>query len=154
MMYIQDYDEWIPSVDGENWEGWYGQIFPYVKNAKVFVCPSSLAEGSLRKVTTAPHMHIGYGYNYHKPGNYPWPRQKIGRIRRPSGTLIICDSYGDTTSTPPGQNAYAVAAGSSLRAVSDRHNKGANVLFFDWHVSWYTKEYLNSLAGQGMWQRD
>ena len=155
MMYIQDYNEWIPTVNGENWELWCGQILPYVQKAKVFECPTSLSEGSFRKFTPPNDgFHIGYGYNYHKPWcAYNWPRQKISRISRPSNTLIICDSFGDKTSSPPGLWAYAVTARSDLRAISDRHNKGANVLFFDWHVAWYTKEYLESPPFE-IWQRE
>ena len=157
MMYIQDYNEWIPTVNGENWELWCGQILPYVQKAKVFECPTSLSEGSFRKFTPPnAGFHIGYGYNYHKPDwPYQWPRQKISRISRPSNTLIICDSFGDKTSSPPGLWAYAVTAGhgNNIRVISDRHNKGANVLFFDWHVAWYTKEYLESPPYE-IWQRE
>ena len=170
VMYIQDNDEWIPAANGEpktsNWDTWAGQsgILPYVKNVKVYECPSSYIEGSFRKVpppgTSCRFYHIGYGYNYwDRVHSCNWPRQKIGQIKRPSGTLIICDSFGDTTGSLwpffVGSCAYAVTSGGPYRVVSDRHNGGANVLHFDWHVAWYPKRYLSSCPyPYTIWKRD
>jgi len=42
MQYVQDFDETYPK--GHNWSnrisGWAGQIYPYIKSAAVFTCPS------------------------------------------------------------------------------------------------------------------
>ena len=145
--YIDDYEEWIPPVDH-----WYDYIFPeYISNPKIFECPTSLSEGPIRKVTTKPHFNIGYGYNYYGR-SHVWPRQKIGQIKRPSGTILICDSYGDTHSGSEMQYAYATTQYSSYRRPSARHNAGANILFFEMHVAWhkYAEYYYNAQ----MWERE
>ena len=173
LMYGTDNNDWIPESNGAPLlagAGWYRQISPdYIKSVRVFECPTSLSEFPLRAVgcysgnpnafisDTGQEGHFGYGYNYYGP--YPvlaqWPLQKLNQIKRPSGTLIICDSYGQLTE---GAYAYCVTAGSTLRSVSDRHSRGANVLFFDWHVNKELKTYLDSpingtYAG-GIWDRN
>ena len=41
LQYTQDYDEKYPSgTNGTRGRGWAGQIFPYVKSAQIYVCPS------------------------------------------------------------------------------------------------------------------
>ena len=145
---------WIPGVgSGTGSLYWYSAIYPYVKNPKTFMCPSSLNEHPNR---SSFGEEIGYGYNYYNRIEcYQWPWQKMGRIRLPSETLIICDSYGDETSSPPGRWAYAVAPWTT-RQLSDRHNEGANVLFFDGHVSWYKKGWLSGQAtvNNSIWNRE
>src|SRR5690349_25055985 len=46
--YIQDYDDTLP-MGGYNWLGsgsrWYRDIYPYVKNAGILVCPSKNEAG-------------------------------------------------------------------------------------------------------------
>ena len=154
MMYSNDYESWIPIVGGELWEGWYGQIFPkYIKAAKVFECPTSLSEGEFRKVTTAPHANMGYGYNYWDHAlSKSWPRQKINQIKKTSDALIICDSFGNTLSDPPGQDSYAVVPIYVTRTVSNRHMNGADILFLDGHVSWRLWRDLE-YDYYGIWQR-
>ena len=160
LMYIGDNNDWIPSVEGTPmWNGWYRDICPtYVQSTKAFECPTSLSEGSLRKVPTVfSDGNFGYGYNYMRPGyGIFWPWQKIHQIKRPGKTIIICDSFGDETSTPPGKYAYATTPISSYRRPSARHERGANLLFFDGHVAWYayTVYYYAVTPGPtGMWER-
>lgn len=60
MMYTQDYDEHYPQAywykndagDGAGYVQWSGSIFPYIKNAQVFVCPSHRSGGM---IPTNPH---------------------------------------------------------------------------------------------------
>ena len=172
LMYETDNNDWIPENNGVplfTFAGWYRQISPaYIKSVRVFECPTSLSEFPYRAVgcfpggnpnafisTTGDEGHFGYGYNYYMP--YPavtWPLQKLNQIKRPSGTLIICDSYGQLTD---GTKAYCVTAGSPLRSVSGRHSRGANVLFFDGHVTHKLKTDLdNPIKGTyagGIWDR-
>ncbi|MBT9133169.1 MAG: hypothetical protein DDT33_01705 [Firmicutes bacterium] len=81
---------------------------------------------------------------------------RMGKIARHSQTLLICDSYGE-----PSTGYYAATVyGGGVRHASDRHSGGANVLFFDGHVDWYTKEYLHSYGwgsanwAGSLWDRD
>ncbi|MBI4231767.1 DUF1559 domain-containing protein [Candidatus Peregrinibacteria bacterium] len=159
-MYMQDYDEWILQYTGvDDNQMWYGDLYPtYVQNARTFECPSSLSEFSFRAVTTAPHLHIGIGYAYQKPEfGTGWGYWKWDRIINPAEKLLLCDSYGQLPSVgDEGLYASVVTPEGSLRVVSNRHNGGANVLFFDWHVGWYTERYLTGTSGNRplVWYRD
>jgi len=163
LMYIGDNNDWIPHVNGTpTWNGWYRDICPtYVATTKAFECPTSLSEGDLRKVpavftsTTDVQGRFGYGYNY-QLGGRTWGYQRIVQIKRPGKTILVCDSFGDETSTPAGKAAYATTPGTDLRRPSARHEKGANLLFFDGHVAWYpylVYYYATSPNANGMWER-
>ena len=155
-MYIQDNDDAIPTVNGCAWSLWSGQISPYVNSPKVFECPTARSEGNIRTIATvAGNQHIPYGYNFENPNSgQQWPQQWIAQISSPATTLIVCDSYGVTTSGSLGQKSYCVTTHSATRSVASRHNGGANVLFFDWHVKWYKTSFLNAPASRAMWIRN
>lgn len=59
IQYVQDYDEQFPNgADGNGYGlGWAGQIYPYVKTTKSFLCPSDT--GSANGDTD----YISYAYN-------------------------------------------------------------------------------------------
>lgn len=164
-MYFGENNDWVDSVQGTPyWNGWYRDLCPaYIPGTKVFECPSSLSEGLFRKVpkafssTTGNEGRFGYGFNYHGLWTN-WNAQKLSQLKRPSGTLLICDSFGDTTSTPPGNFAYAVASAGDVwtaeRAPSKRHSNGANILFFDGHISWLPAvKYYYDVTINGIWDR-
>jgi len=167
-LYENSENEWIPELSAAG-GAWYMRICPrYIKPTKVFECPTSVSEFSFRKVPSvfggvdAAESCMGYGYNYKFPGGSQWAAQKISQIKRPARTLILCDSYGDSTGAGwpylVGFMSYAVAAQEPLRTISNRHNAGGNVLFFDSHVNWNLKTVLNSpVKGTwtgGIWDRN
>ena len=175
LMYVQNYDGWqiyIGGIEGGQPNGdntnWYGQLFPtYLSTAKSFECPTSVSEFPWREIIDSPPpapyrtytwAHMGIGYAYAVMG-HGWTYDKLSDVVNPQKKVLLCDSYGDEF-WGPGYWAYAVDAQGTGRTVSDRHNKGANVLHFDGHVGWYTKEYLNALPdwtghspGFDMWVR-
>lgn len=158
LMYSGDNNDWISSVNSTpTWNGWYRDICPtYVNTTKTFECPTSLSEGSIRKVpaifstTVDIEGRFGYGYNY-QLGGVQWGFQKIIKIKRPAKIIFICDSFGDETSSPQGKAAYATCIGTELRRPSSRHERGANLLFFDGHVTWYP--YVVYYNTTNMWDR-
>ena len=165
-LYEDDHDGWVyPSVTAPGYSQfcWYSKIFPYVKNSKVFECSSSSSEHPGRKLSSTPGTgwniwNLGYGYNYYNWWASPaatYSFMKLHQISRHSNTLLLLDSFGNTTSSPPGADAKDVTVNSSARAVSDRHNGRANCLFFDGHVAHYTKGFLDSQsAAHGIWDRN
>src|SRR5437764_10900424 len=85
MMYAQDYDELMvhgsgvsalcaPKADGtqDPCEGWEPKIQPYIKNWKVFVCPSNPRSDALRTgLSASPNTATGrcrssYGINLNR----------------------------------------------------------------------------------------
>ncbi|MES2463055.1 MAG: DUF1559 domain-containing protein [Armatimonadota bacterium] len=112
--YIQDYDETLP-MGGYNWLGngsrWYRDIYPYVKNAGILVCPSKNEAGYIPTLNQpagnpyGPTTSGGYGANVNimvfpynpAPGNgnpnaTPTVTKSLAEIPDSSGTFLICEA--------------------------------------------------------------
>jgi prepilin-type N-terminal cleavage/methylation domain-containing protein len=147
MMYVQDYDETYPrnqqTKDGSPTAYWYwGNLLqPYVKNTKVFNCPS----------TTRDHIADGgYGANVRLFVNRTETPIKLSAVTAPANTYMVMD-YGtwrvleafinnptNLSYLPGVGNAGVSCTGST--AVSDcekgRHFDGVTVNFADGHSKW------------------
>jgi prepilin-type N-terminal cleavage/methylation domain-containing protein/prepilin-type processing-associated H-X9-DG protein len=114
-MYVQDNDGRYPmssSTDGTG-RRWPDYIFPYVKSAQIFVCPSVgsndvTARGLAWSASTGPTgQYFGYGYNYQYLGNSRTPARPgfpftatDGVVTAPTQTVAIADTSGvGTTGT-------------------------------------------------------
>jgi prepilin-type N-terminal cleavage/methylation domain-containing protein/prepilin-type processing-associated H-X9-DG protein len=151
MQYSQDYDERFPKcytrvngVGSENRWFWRndtypGQIFPYVKNKQVFVCPSGQPG------------HYGASMTLMPSGDGATPSQ--GQIVKPAETIAFADANaqgGDLNTGNGGSwqggselrpltaaNITAVGPGTACNCRSlwaPRHNEMANVAFADGHA--------------------
>lgn len=100
MMYVQDYDEVSPSMGSGEVQSkeWWGNIYPYVKNLNVFLCPdrdevNGSGHGGQQTVggvlLTMPTLS-GYGYNW-------------GPIGWRGGGLLERQQYIDPTNTSKGR---------------------------------------------------
>jgi prepilin-type N-terminal cleavage/methylation domain-containing protein/prepilin-type processing-associated H-X9-DG protein len=74
VQYMQDNDETTPALE-TSLKGWAGKIYPYVKNAQVFVCPSdeNKALGFVPATTTIngvayAYRRLSYVYNFNVHG--------------------------------------------------------------------------------------
>jgi prepilin-type processing-associated H-X9-DG protein len=137
MMYQQDYDEsnintnliesyTLPSgaLSPSTNCLWMYQLYPYVKNAQVFSCPSDAAAKFNPAVYTGT---LGYGFN----DIYGASGLALAALQRPSETLIFADT-----------NYYLVdwdtsATSDNHTPVLPRHNGGANLAMYDGHAKWY-----------------
>jgi prepilin-type N-terminal cleavage/methylation domain-containing protein/prepilin-type processing-associated H-X9-DG protein len=94
LMYSQDYDEHMPAgsrtIDGTGIR-WGGQIQPYVKNLKIFTCPSAsqFTYGGQSGPTG------GYGYNACGLNNH-----SLAEIAKPVETIMLGDSCGVQNTNP------------------------------------------------------
>jgi len=139
MLYIQDYNEWIPPCreSTDCWTWWVSYLYPYLKNLKVYVCPSGI-----KQIVDAGYGHgtpfsilTNYGYNvYYKSdiggsGNI-W--RKLGKVNNPTKKHIIMDV--NCVSAMSGRPWYG--EGQFNTAAIGRHTGGTktNVLFLDGHV--------------------
>jgi prepilin-type N-terminal cleavage/methylation domain-containing protein/prepilin-type processing-associated H-X9-DG protein len=151
MQYSQDYDEYYPKCyTADNGAGsnvrWFwrndtypGQLYAYIKNKQVFVCPSG-TPGS-------------YGCNtaLMPAGASPTPKQ--GQVTKPAETIAFADAnaWGGDVNTGNGgtfqggselrpltaANITAVGPGTACNCRSlwaPRHNEMANVAFADGHA--------------------
>jgi prepilin-type processing-associated H-X9-DG protein len=100
MMYTQDYDETYPPAGK-----WQSGVYPYVKDRKLFQCPSDTGSGS-------------YAFNQALSG------ASLARVRNPATTTALFESNLHKPN----------AAGLAKDAVSNRHPGGSNWGFGDGHV--------------------
>ncbi|HHX40811.1 MAG TPA: DUF1559 domain-containing protein [Armatimonadetes bacterium] len=84
LMYVQDYDERLPTrYDGK--AQWKDQIMPYVKNTDALRCPST------------KQYSIGWAQGY-------LDRVTMAQIQSPAETVILCDA--GMVNTNSGSKAY------------------------------------------------
>jgi prepilin-type N-terminal cleavage/methylation domain-containing protein/prepilin-type processing-associated H-X9-DG protein len=160
MQYCQDYDERFPMCRYDNGRDnvpspingtnvtftWCENIYPYVKNAQVFVCPSdATARPSTFGTVGTNRGHIwSYGRNY---GYFNGDKAivnnalTLGQFPQPAETIMLNDTNSCNRSGPrlpnwPGNGTTSVDAGITATYFSPRHNEGANFGFFDGHCKW------------------
>ncbi|MDF2440778.1 MAG: hypothetical protein JWN98_1762, partial [Abditibacteriota bacterium] len=94
-----------------------GALFPYTKNAEVYMCPSN---------EDAETKRLSYSMNCGVSGLHSV------RLREPAVTVLLVDEYRTS-------DAYfwAVDMGTSTDALTQDHNGGGNLLFADGHVKFF-----------------
>jgi len=165
LQYAQDYDEMYPScrVAPNMCSGqanykltlvWAEEIFPYVKNSGVYVCPSrvSLNWGECGNTPDSARALIPknhYGVNC-KPFTYGLA---MASVQMPASLFYISDSplgadYAKLFWNP---NTNCVASGQMPIANVDIHMGGLNMAYADGHVKWLPYQKVlgpdRSLAG-------
>ncbi|MDR3708246.1 MAG: DUF1559 domain-containing protein [Capsulimonadaceae bacterium] len=168
IQYAQDYDEFF--TGGTNpygsGEGWAGTIYPYVKAAKVFACPSDTSfNGAV--------CSYAYNYNFSIPASQGNPKGFIAlsmaQLSACSKTVLLTevsncgpfDITNDMTtwSSPDGDGAgasynpfcmntptlgkyatgylrYSTQSSTYFTDTVGRHSNGSNFILADGHVKW------------------
>ncbi len=139
IQYVQDYDERYPQ-SSSGYESvskkWWDLIYPYIKNAQVYACPS--VSSSL------PANGVTYNYNS-KIGKYDGTGGvAMADIVYPAQTVI-------TTEDQPYSSKYLGSTGLGAWAMREwpspdpyywgewalPHNDGCNLTLADGHAKWY-----------------
>ncbi len=125
LMYSQDYDGKFPLAST-----WTPGIFPYIKNASVFRCPSVAPPGQAAPMPPfgAP-ITTDYGFNAALSG---FPQSKIVS---PAQLTMLFESANNVS-----------AGGAQNVAQPGRHNGGNNFAYADGHVKWVGDGSLGSLV--------
>jgi len=140
LMYVQDYDEYIPKgKTGWGDPDYPGPLWPdrlqnYIKNQNITLCPSWPPK---TPAVAGPWFRYGYRVNSPFSDKLPWKdypnmhHVKLSRITNPSEFWMMADSfakgYGKQYSFIP----YYDSGGCGFHL---RHGKMCNVLFIDGHV--------------------
>ncbi len=120
--YKQDYDETWPAMywSGSRWEPypyyWGGEIQPYVKNSKIFLCPS--------KQDTV----CSYIYNIYLS------RRADATIDKAADIAVLADSTGNGWWGIDGSTMAQY--GHTNCRIRASHMDGANFVFADGHAKW------------------
>ena len=141
LMYAQDYDEtflygrgmnyadtggWGAHAAVDEYNDWPVFVYPYVKNAQVFNCPSAHKDATLA-------IENNYGWNYDGLRGIA-----MAEFDYPSQTFMAFDCH----------NAFVISSGNTLANLigglgvdrsavyerATRHNGQANVVFVDGHA--------------------
>jgi prepilin-type N-terminal cleavage/methylation domain-containing protein/prepilin-type processing-associated H-X9-DG protein len=140
LSYVQDYDEQLPAASPGNlsaaplaasaawisasvttaWNPALGSIYPYVKNAQIYICPSrkSLNNGCTYEMNGACSL------------------LSLGGVDDVSGTCMFNEADNDdgVCSATDGGGGYTA------------HNGGANVTFVDGHSKWLNSSNLQKTS--------
>ncbi len=166
MQYVQDYDERYPSVydDARGYPAgrliWADKIMPYVKNRKVFVCPSNTAasDAPVTAVTVIPDSIQGTKYQMPMTHVFPegWTTSRaMAEMVASSETVCLLESdahwyHHYCPRHPSGAmgvltnaNGVTYINGSNGEHTWPMHMEGLNVAFCDGHVKW---EKITNLA--------
>jgi prepilin-type N-terminal cleavage/methylation domain-containing protein/prepilin-type processing-associated H-X9-DG protein len=124
LQYTQDYDEQYPAAGMHSGQalgyGWAGDIYPYVKSAQVFVCPSDsselLAVNNTTPYTTYPRISYSINsaifFNLYEYGGYPSPAGKVAAFTAPTKTVMLLETASQRADvTSPDENYSAAAPG-------------------------------------------
>ena len=135
-----------PSWEGSRWVGGEvrvdeGQIYPYVKNKSVYLCPSDkgLRAEQIRSAELAENYPLSYSMNY----RLSW--QSLGNMRRPSKVLVLIHESRETI------NDGDFNWGSSLDDQSNVHYDGTTVAYVDGHSKWQSHEQLGVARRKQEW---
>jgi prepilin-type N-terminal cleavage/methylation domain-containing protein/prepilin-type processing-associated H-X9-DG protein len=135
-MYADEYGELLPHEDDKVPDNscWYFLIDPYLRTRgledadinEVKLCPG------IRK--GKPNRPEGYRMNSQlETGEEPF--RDLATIPLPAATVCIFD--GET-------GGDALKFKGKWEDFSQRHQKGGNILFLDWHIKWYSKSGVKS----------
>ena len=102
MQYSQDYDETLPTGSvgdqsgyGPQGYGWAGQIFPYVKSAGVYACPSDPTKATAAQAALGAER-VAYAYNSNIGTSvfYNGAEGKIVKFGAPARSILLLESQG------------------------------------------------------------
>jgi len=120
-----------------------GALFPYVKNLKVYSCPTLLA-GNVRTYAMTDAMNC-QGWDPQPDG--AWPRLRLRHeteIHRPHYRMTFLDDGGTAGAALGGWTLWSIHSGANAWIWWDpppiRHGDGTNFAFVDGHAEYWKWE--------------
>jgi prepilin-type N-terminal cleavage/methylation domain-containing protein/prepilin-type processing-associated H-X9-DG protein len=163
MQYTQDYDERLPNtIDGSASagdaiatpananRGWinyktfgggadafqpqYGSLYPYVKSAQIYVCPSD-TPGRINGDSYAANSCV---FNVNRTG------KSLSAFSETARWMLLGEeaiASGDVTTTTDDAYIHKATASNDF---SGRHLEGSNIAFLDGHVKWFRSQKIKT----------
>ncbi|MHB8996670.1 MAG: DUF1559 family PulG-like putative transporter [Armatimonadota bacterium] len=163
LSYANDYDEMLPTEDynfgGDgNTQGtdgsWRGAIYPYCKNAQIFICPSHKPAAGTYGFFDGRHNDCGMVGSYaindcHQDATGPTPPTNcaLGQIEDASSVVFLIESNGGEDDTTENTNPHGWVPTKASYPSYFRHNEGANYAFIDGHAKWLKSSVLCPATG-------
>ncbi|NPV46720.1 MAG: DUF1559 domain-containing protein [Armatimonadetes bacterium] len=154
-MYIQDYDEELMQAcyGGACW-CYTNPLYPYVKNAQIFQCPSYLhdqpdpgccASGWMPYPAWDTNWYPAYGYNC----KYAWAGTRLSVVEEPARLAVFCDAVN----WPVRPKDACLSPWGLPTGLGNWHNEGLNIVFADGHVKWYKTSAVDSVKWAGWYPK-
>jgi prepilin-type N-terminal cleavage/methylation domain-containing protein/prepilin-type processing-associated H-X9-DG protein len=164
-MYLQDYDEHLffyastaspsrsrtgavlPSPASADPTRWWNALQPYVKNQGVFTCPSDDAPTPSNDANGAPTLLRSYIACRAAEG------LALAQIDTPAETIVLTEKWGKDPNGKPITDSWIEPFNGDfnldpvthrMALAANRHQGGANCVFFDGHARWYPATVLIS----------
>lgn len=156
-MYVQDYDEQMPS----SWFGtgyaagtaytWRSAVFPYAKNSGIYHCPSATKpalawDGAFLPLSANEFDATNsYGFNVvHWETGAPSPASgaAMAAMTAPAETVLVAEKQNAQDALGYQSNAFDFNYGLAEPIASRRHAEGSNVLWSDGHVKMHKPDAL------------
>lgn len=116
LQYEQDYDETPPNTTSP-WAmgpGWAGQIYPYVKSAGVYICPSDSTNFGANDHDSSYAINTNLLFNPgSSTGNTAWP---ISKYTSTSMTVLLAEVQGNTGDNVTQYGEYSSPSGYGVGA--------------------------------------
>ena len=133
--------DWYGNFGPLKWQTWMDAIFPYIKNANMFVCPSGLRNCAGYSVNTCL-----WGGAQFQCATAAQP-VSLSQIQKPSDIVFCMDGFqSPNMALADGSTANAIHSGAEpllvyhARKQTARHNNGCNVTYADGHAKWAQAE--------------
>jgi prepilin-type N-terminal cleavage/methylation domain-containing protein/prepilin-type processing-associated H-X9-DG protein len=150
LMYAQDYDETLPlaayAVSSTDFRLWHDLIDPYLRDKRVWHCPSSLVpiqDATTGSITT----HFGYNERYltnialdfsNANGHHAVP---LAAVQTPAETVLLADAQASKLGNWCGEDGKHLLPPSAPSVdcwgrPASLHSGGTNLFWLDGHVKW------------------
>ncbi len=113
MQYAQDADEYFPQCPYNQFQGWAGQIYPYVKSVAMYKCPddSTAANGQSTPVSYGANSNLATGNNN--------KGRLLSQFNASASTVLLYEVSGITANvTVPDENTSGYTTAPPSRFLS------------------------------------
>lgn len=139
LLYSQDWDGYaVPAgLAPLRWPQIIVNVGELEEDSLVWNCPS--ASASWKGLNDDGLAMVSYCYNRVIASNVSsaWVSQRLETIKEPSRTALMYGTSEDPWIITMPRDIETAATAVSFYYIGDRHNGGANILFFDGHVNYY-----------------